>query len=205
MKNKALILVFALFAITLSIVTSSQANAGDCSAEDPCQTWAMLDDGGRVINIIVCQPSVCGSGVWDNRRVVLQVPANPTNHQSQGGYYNPSPNSGEIDRSVFYNSEQKTFTQEGVTWSAPQTNTEVVETITATGIVETTTLIATINAEGLKSNPATISATQEGLSESKTFNTSKTSEQFEESIQDSIIIKKYFNKFLQLLRGWIIN
>ena len=81
----------------------------------------------------------------------------------------------------------------------------MVETITATGAVETTTLTAAINPEGLKTNPATISATQGELSESKTFNEPKTSAEFEDSIQDSAVIKKYLNKFLRLLSGWIIN
>jgi hypothetical protein len=205
MKNKALTLVFALFAITLSIITPSQANAGDCSAEDPCGTWAVVDGSGIVTNIIVCQPSVCGSGIFAGNKVVLQVPANPTTHTSQGGYFDIAPIPGEPDRRVAYNTEQKTFTQEGTTWSVPQTNTEVVETITATGVVETTTLTAIINSEGLKTNPATISATQGELSESKTFNESKTSVEFEESIQDSSMLKKYLSKFLQLLRGWLIN
>ena len=197
MKNKALTLVFALFAITLSVITPSQANAGDCSAGDPCQTWAMLDESGVVINIIVCQPSVCGSGVWDGRKVVLQVPANPTTHKPQGGYYNPIPNPGEVDRTVTYNSEEKTFTQEGATWSAPHTNT---------AIVDSTTLTAEINPDGSKeTNAATISATQGELTDSKSFAQSVTAAQFEEYIKNTFMLKKHLNKFFELLKGWIIN
>ena len=65
---------------------SAPANAGECSAEDPCHTYAMVNDAGVVTNIIVCQPSVCGSGTFAGSRVVPQVAANSVTHQSQGGY-----------------------------------------------------------------------------------------------------------------------
>jgi hypothetical protein len=199
-KNKVIGTILGVIASSvLFISVSESANAGECSASDPCQTWAMLDENNVVINIIVCQPSVCGSGIWNDRKVVLQVSADPVTNTSRPGHYNREP-----EKQVTYNEQQKTFSQEGVTWAAPQVNVEVVETITATGAVETTTLTAAINLEGLKTNPATISATQGELSESKTFNEPKTSAEFENSIQDSTIIKKHLNKFLQLLRGWII-
>jgi len=65
---------------------SAPANAGECSAEDPCHTYAMVNNAGVVTNIIVCQPSVCGSGTFAGVKVVPQVAANPVTHQSQGGY-----------------------------------------------------------------------------------------------------------------------
>ena len=204
LKNKVFGTIFGVLASSLVfIAVPISAQAGECSAADPCQTWAVVE-GGVVTNIIVCQPSVCGSGRFDGKQVVLQTSADPVTHQATGGYYNPAPKAGEVDRRVTYNEQQNTFSQEGVTWSVPQTRTEVVETITATGAVDTVTLTAIINPRGLPSNPATISATQGELSESKIFNEPKTSVEFESSIQDSAIMKKYVNKFLQLLRGWII-
>jgi hypothetical protein len=197
-KNKVILTVLGVLTSSLFfIVAPTTANAGDCSAADPCGTWAVVE-GGVVTNIIVCQPSVCGSGEFAGKQVVLQTPGNPVTHQSQGGYM------GTREEPVTYNSEQKTFTQSDTTWSVPQINTEVVETVTATGALETATLTAVINPEGLKSNPATISATQGELNESKIFNESKTSVEVEIAIQDSVIMKKYLNKFLQLLRGWTI-
>ena len=199
LKNKVIGTIFGVIASSFVFISVPElASAGECSTEDPCQTYAVVE-GGTVTNIIVCQPSVCGSGTFNGKQVVLQRPADPVTNQSQGGYL------GSPNNPVTYNSEQKTFTQNESTWSVPQTNTQVVvETITATGAVETTTLTAAINPEGLKTNPATISATQGELSESKTFNESKTSLEVEIAIQDSVIMKKYLNKFLQLLRGWII-
>jgi len=56
----------------------------------------MVNDAGVVTNIIVCQPSVCGSGVWAGSRVVLQVVANPETHLSQGGIFGGTDNKDKI-------------------------------------------------------------------------------------------------------------
>jgi hypothetical protein len=198
-KNKIILTVLGVLTSSLFFIgVPTTANAGDCSDLDPCGTWAVVE-GGVVTNIIVCQPSVCGSGRFDGKQVVLQTPPNPVTHQSQGGHM------GTQENPVTYNSEQKTFTQSETTWSVPQINTEVVETVTATGAVETATLTAVINPEGLKSNPATISATENTLVETKFFDQPTTKQQFEVSVQESVILKKYVNKFAQLLKGWIIG
>lgn len=39
--------------------------------------WAMIDDSGKTINIIVCTPEVCGSGWFAGARVVLQTLQDP--------------------------------------------------------------------------------------------------------------------------------
>ncbi len=86
MKKKVFILVSLLLATSISVINSSQANASDCSAENPCGTWAVVDNTGNVTNIIVCQASVCGSGEFAGQKVVEQVAPNPSTHQSQGGW-----------------------------------------------------------------------------------------------------------------------
>ena len=85
MKIKSIIGSILLTVGALTFV-SAPAYAGECSAEDPCHTYAMVDGNGTVTNIIVCQPSVCGSGTFAGSRVVPQVAANPVTHQNQGGY-----------------------------------------------------------------------------------------------------------------------
>ena len=85
MKIKSIVASIALIFGALTFV-SVPAYAGECSAEDPCHTYAMVNDAGVVTNIIVCQPSVCGSGTFAGSRVVPQVAANPETHQNQGGY-----------------------------------------------------------------------------------------------------------------------
>jgi hypothetical protein len=88
MKIKAifggvLLVLFSTFFI-------SNASAGECSVEDPCQTYAVMN-GNTVTNIIVCQPSVCGSGMFNNQRVVPQVAADSTG-QNRGGYWGTESN-----------------------------------------------------------------------------------------------------------------
>jgi hypothetical protein len=88
MKVKSIISSVILVVASVLFISVVPAQAGECSAEDPCLTYAMVDDSGVVTNIIVCQPSVCGGGTFGDSRVVPQVAANPQTHQNQGGYLN---------------------------------------------------------------------------------------------------------------------
>jgi hypothetical protein len=89
---KKYLLVFSMLVSMLSVVNISQANA-NCSPDDPCGTWALLDNQGVVTNVIVCQASVCGGGVFGSQTVVPQVAPNPvTNDTSGTPAYNSSPN-----------------------------------------------------------------------------------------------------------------
>lgn len=84
---KKTLLIFAILTSIISVVNVSQANA-NCTAGDPCGTWAMLDNQGVVTNVIVCQASVCGGGTWAGQTVVPQVAPNPaTNDPSGTGSY----------------------------------------------------------------------------------------------------------------------
>jgi hypothetical protein len=98
-KNKVIGTVFGVIASSLVFISVSEsANAGECSTADPCLTYAVLDNAGTVSNIIVCQPSVCGSGTFAGQRVVPQVAATPEG-QNQGGYYNPAGSGREVTHS----------------------------------------------------------------------------------------------------------
>lgn len=100
LQNKVFGTIFGVIASSLVfIAVPVTANAGECSAEDPCHTYAMVNDSGLVTNIIVCQPSVCGSGTFAGSRVVLQVAANSETHKNQGGYYNPEGSGREVTES----------------------------------------------------------------------------------------------------------
>ena len=135
MKKK---ITIALNLVILSAVITSapQAIASECSAGDPCGTWAMLDSQGVVTNIIVCQASVCGGGTWAGQTVVPQVAPNPVTNQSQGGFWGT------------YDSSTKEFTVDrsgpNQTPASTQTNTETrVETNTDGAVTSTTTVEAT--------------------------------------------------------------
>jgi hypothetical protein len=147
MKKKSMFLV--VITLLLSVLAISPSYANGCSLEDPCETWAILDDNNKVINIIVCQPSVCGSGVWDGKRVVRQIASNPsTNDTKNTGGYNSDSN-----RTVTYNDTNSTFTvldsgpvestvvhvTENVTQNVTETVTQnVTETVTE-NVTETVT------------------------------------------------------------------
>ena len=95
MKLKVKFVTFFIAVSSAFFISTSTASAGECSASDPCLTYAMLDSSGTVINIIVCQPSVCGGGTWDGKKVVPQVAAT-SDGQNQGGYYNPVGSGREV-------------------------------------------------------------------------------------------------------------
>ena len=89
MKKRMSLLVFVLLATSFSVINSYQANAGECSATDPCDNWAVVNNEGIVTTVIVCQESVCGSnGLWagtlDGNRLVPQVAADPITHMATG-------------------------------------------------------------------------------------------------------------------------
>lgn len=136
-KNKVIGTVFGVIASSFVFISVPElANAGECSASDPCHTYAVLDSNGVVTNVIVCQPSFCGSGILsDGTRVVPQVAATSTG-QNQGGHYN---HAGVPGKDVVYQ-PNGTFT----------VNNEVivnkVDVVTNTTKTETTTVTATTSA-----------------------------------------------------------
>jgi len=134
--KKASLIALALISASLLPINSAAADSDPCTAEDPCQTWAVVNESGLVTNIIVCQPSVCGSGEFAGSKVVLQVPANPVTHQSQGGYYGgPDPQSPQA---VHYDSEAKIFTRGSEKFPANVTKVENFEDGTSITTLKTT-------------------------------------------------------------------
>jgi hypothetical protein len=94
-----------LSTLLMSIVFIAPSQAGECSASDPCETWAVLDSNNKVINTIVCQLSFCGSGFLGENRVVRQWASNPvTNDTTNTGGYN-----SDANRTVTYNDTTSTF------------------------------------------------------------------------------------------------
>ena len=228
MKLKAKFIAFFIVLSSVFFISTSTANAGDCSASDPCLTYAMLDSAGTVINIIVCQPSVCGSGIWDGRKVVPQVAATPQG-QNQGGYYNPAGSGREVTHS------NGTFT---INNSIPITNVDVVvnttvDVITNTTNTETSTVTATISAGNASTfsyedtvgkstseisfntlplpnnTSATISATDVSpnstLTESITFQERKTAQEisYALTIQNLNLLKSKIERLLALIDSWV--
>lgn len=135
MKIKSKIFTLVLIISSAFFISTMPANAGECSAEDPCMTFAEVDSSGVVVNIIVCQPSVCGaSGAWagknpgNGNKLVPQVAANPTTHESSGGYKTSSEGISVTESNGRFSIDNA---------SGPVTNTKVVETANDTTIVST--------------------------------------------------------------------
>lgn len=90
LKNKVFATIFGVFASSLVfIAVPISAQAGECTAADPCMTYAEVDGSGSVVNVIVCQPSVCSQqlgGIHPNtgNRLVPQVAANPLTNDTHG-------------------------------------------------------------------------------------------------------------------------
>jgi hypothetical protein len=137
MKKKVAILL-NLVVLSAVITSSPQAIASECSAGDPCGTWAMLDPQGVVTNIIVCQVSVCGGGTWAGQTVVPQVAPNPVTNDTYGtggywGTYDSSTKEFTVDRNGPNQSPAQTQTNSE---TRIETNTEGA--VTSTTKIETT-------------------------------------------------------------------
>jgi hypothetical protein len=101
------LIISLLIALITAVITSSPQAIAQCTASDPCGTWAMLDPQGTVTNIIVCQASVCGGGTWAGQTVVPQVAPNPVTNDTTGtGGYCPN----QTPASTQTNSETRTET-----------------------------------------------------------------------------------------------
>jgi hypothetical protein len=177
MKVKSIVSSAILIAASAVFISVAPATAGGCSAEDPCHTYAVVNDVGVVTNTIVCQPSVCGSGVLGDMKVVLQVEANPTTHQNQGGYIgNPggTPVTESNGRFTITNDSPVVSTS---TINEETTNTVISSTVAA-GTQKSFTFSDTVGAPNgvptmrnepiKKSTSATLSATELSKSETPT-------------------------------------
>jgi hypothetical protein len=138
MKTKVSLIIIGLISSLISVVGISSANA-ECSAADPCGTWAMLDPQGTVTNIIVCQASVCGSGTWAGQTVVPQVAPNPVTNDTTGvggywGTYDSNTREFTVDRSGPNQTPEQTQIN---TETSIETNSEGA--VLSTTIIETTT------------------------------------------------------------------
>jgi hypothetical protein len=129
------LIISLLIALITAVITSTPQAIAQCTASDPCGTWAMLDPQGTVTNIIVCQASVCGGGTWAGQTVVPQVAPNPVTNDTYGtgGYWGT------------YDSNTREFTVDrngpNQTPASTQTNSETRTDSDADGAVTSTTTI----------------------------------------------------------------
>jgi hypothetical protein len=162
LKNKVVGTILGVIASSLVFVAAPvSANASDCTAADPCMTYAEVDGSGSVVNVIVCQPSVCSQqfgGVHPNsgNRLVPQVAANPLTNDSSG-------TAGQMSRPE----ENRTVTlSENNTFTVKENNT-VVQTIVSPEVeivkTETSTTVTTTSINANFGNTTVVSQNGEGV------------------------------------------
>ena len=137
--KKGIAIALNLVILSAVITSAPQAIASQCSSADPCGTWAMLDPQGVITNVIVCQASVCGGGIWDGQTVVPQLAANPVTHDTTGigshwGTYDSNTKEFTVDRNGPNQTPAPTQTN-----SETRTATDLDGAVTSTTTIEATT------------------------------------------------------------------
>jgi hypothetical protein len=207
--KKILILSSLLLTSTVITTTPAIADSSICDETNPCHTYAVVDVTGLVINTIVCQPSVCGSGELGGNRVVLQIEANPITHENQGGVFSTEPG-----KEVRYDDTKNYFTQGSVTNPINSMKTETDNECLLTTKVNSTKVSFGPNnyTNGVMVfDPVSDSSTSAFLSitgcgeQSKTFENQQTRAQIEQATRSFDLIYSRLNRFLGMLRGWVLD
>lgn len=187
------------------VVEQTIANPGECSIANPCHSYAMLDSAETVINVIVCQPTVCGSGIFDGRKVVPQVAAGPTGQNQGGVFFNP-----ETNKQVTYSGSTNAFTvkEDGntiKTFIAPEISQNNSATVVTTLSVifgatkDSGTVSANISGKEIVSNSEN-PITQQNLF----FEKSETEQTVRVAASRLSILSARIERLLNLLSGWLL-
>jgi hypothetical protein len=203
MKNN--LKIITLFVSALLTLNISVANA------DP--TYAVLDSNGNVTNIIVCG-SACAGGTFGGQTVVPQVAADPVTGANRGGFwYGPG--------TTTYDSNSGTFTMVDstvVTNSFTETENETLVNSSATIYGGKTTSFKYQDTLGsnlftrngfiqsyLENTKASVFVNKNNVTESLDFDSRKTVEEIEKSIQDSSLslLNSKVQTLISLLGAWV--
>ena len=220
-KSKVIGTIFGVIASSFVFISVPVvANAGECSASDPCQTYAVLDNANNVINVIVCQPSVCGSGTWGGYRVVLQVAANPQTNNPSGtaGGHMTKPDENKVvtysDNGTFTVKKDDVVTHTVAVPEIQTQNTNNTTTTTTTSIqaqfTDTSTGSVKIDAsQTIDSTTVTSSSTVNStntVEESVFFQSRKTAEEVSSVLEEQklVLMLSKINKLLILLGSWLL-
>jgi hypothetical protein len=213
------LLVFTILISMFSVINVSQANA-NCTAGDPCGTWAMLDSQGVVTNVIVCQSSVCGGGTWAGQTVVPQVAPNPVTHDTYGqGGYMGNPEQGtqvKYSEGVFTIFENKTIVNSSTDVNGDTTTISEVEIpVSARSFRYEDTIgkkygeVTMNNLDYNESSSTSLNVKQTNLintlQESISFDERKTSEEIQQNFANNnlnLLLTK-IQTFISLLGTWV--
>jgi hypothetical protein len=222
MKKKNIFKIFST--VLMSIVFINPSYAGECSLNDPCQTYAEVNSSGVVINAMICQPSVCEQ-MWggvhpvSGNKLVAQVAAD-SNGNNRGGVL-ASPDSGvQIKESqgtfTIHDNNQTTTT----VVSAPDLTASVTK---SNGGSQSFSYNDTINPTSgtvvdlspKKFEPTTVvvvSADAAGVEVEKTFDSAVTEKTFEDIMKDEttwdlpelLLIDLFLKFWSESLLGWFL-
>lgn len=210
--------------------TTNSNNSTECSASNPCMTYAEVDPSGSVSNIIVCQPSVCGTGgvfggSVNGNRLVAQVAANPVTNDTFGTGGQMT-NVAENKVVTVSSDNIFTVTQNGVLverFAAPEVKTTESSTVTTsidvkfsdsstvvtdpvTGVSKTEKqelAVANISASEITATDTSYSVVQENL----VINQKVTEQEAVTIINNSgkTIIQSKITRLIRLLGDWFLS
>ena len=197
--------VFGLFTAILLALSVSSASA------DP--TYAVLDANGNVTNIIVCG-SACAGGTFAGQTVVPQVAADPVTGQNRGGFwYGPGTTTYDSNSGTFTMTESKTVTN---SLTEEEDGTEVTSSTTINGGATTQFKYNDTIGDNLftrggfvqgwtENSSATISVNKNNTTESIGFDSRKTENQIQQSVQDSglALLNSKVQVLISLLGSWV--
>ena len=203
MKNK--LKIVTLFASALLILNVSVAKA------DP--TYAVLDANGNVTNIIVCG-SACASGEFAGNKVVLQVAADPVTGENRGGFWQGpgtttyDSNSGtftmtenrEVSNSVSENENGETTKSSTIINGGATTQFKYSDTIGSNFFIR-----GGFTYGWTENSSATISVNKNNTTESIEFDSRKTTNEIQESVQNSglALLNSKVQTLILLLGSWV--
>ena len=197
--------LFSLISLSLLVLNLSSAKA------DP--TYAVLDANGNVTNIIVCG-SACASGEFDGNKVVLQVAADPVTGENRGGFWQgPGTTTYEHNTGVFTMIEPRTVTN---SLTEEEDGTQVTSSATINGRETTQFKYSDTIGDNLftkgnfvygwtENSSATISVNKNNIVEFLEFDSRKTGNEIDQSIQNSdlALLNSKIQTLISLLGSWV--
>ena len=181
------------------------------ASADP--TYAVLDANGNVTNIIVCG-SACAGGTFAGQTVVPQVAADPVTGENRGGFWQgPGTTTYDFNSGTFTMTESRTVTK---SLTEEDDGTEVTSSTTINGGATTQFKYNDTIGDNLftrggfvqgwaENSSATISLNKNNITESIDFDSRKTENQIQQSVQDSglALLNSKVQVLISLLGSWV--
>jgi hypothetical protein len=195
-----------IFIASVLLLVTSISNA----KADP--TYAVLDANGNVTNVIVCG-SACAGGTFAGQIVVPQVAAGPSGENRGGFWHGPGTTTYDFNSGTFTMTDNRTVVN-----SVSEEEDGQIVTSSATVNGGATTQFKYSDTVGdnlftrggfiysyLENTSATISVNKNNTTESIGFDSRKTENQIQESVQNSglTLLNSKVQILISLLANWV--